>query len=318
MKRGILIIVVLLFGVLAGAQQFTPPPNKNAALRYWAAFAEMRDRPVDGATSKLMNEVLNGAPFDEQRLGPIVEENAYAVRAMQRATDLPECNWGLDYSLGVAIPLAHLPKARVLARLNALYGARQLSKGDPEGAVKTWLAGLRFAQCVGSGVGLIGNLSANPAFEANLRLLMAAAQSGALNAELQNKVRVQLRQLPSEGLNWIEAIKAEEWAGEDALKYLARASDFQQVYKEFFSTPPPQAAHPPTAAEIANYRALMNEVIAAFQLPPAQTGERIPAIMTRLKDLNPAVQSIFPNYAKLNDSREKLIGEEEALMKTLK
>lgn len=318
-RKKLMIALIAYFGLALHGQQFTPAQNRNAALRYWAAFAEMKDRAIDNATSKLMDEVLNGnASFDEQRLGPIVEENSYAVRGMQRGTELPECNWGLDYSLGAAIPLAHLPKARVLARLNALYGARQLAKGDSEGAVATWLAGLRFAQCVGAGVGLIGNLSAKPAFEANLHLLTVAAQSGALNAELQNKVRTQLRQLPPDGLNWIESIKAEGWACEEGLKYLAKAPNFQETYKEFFSTPPPQPAHPPTGSEIAALRNVMAEVIAAFQLPPAQTRERLTVILAKLKDMNPAVQAVVPNFSKLNESREKLIAEKEALAKALK
>ena len=317
--RFLISVFLVCCGAMAEGQQFTPAPTKNAALRYWAAFAEMKDRPIDDATSKLMDDVLSGnANWDEQRLGPIVEENGYAVRAMQRATDLPECNWGLDYSLGTAMPLAHLPKARVLARLNALYGARQMAKGDAQEAVATWLAGLRFAQCVGNGVGLIGNLSAKPAFEANLRLLTAAAQSRALNAELRNKIRTQLRQLPPEGLNWIGSIKAEGWAYEEGLKYLAKAPNFQDVYKEFFNSPPLQPAHPPTPAEIAGLRSLTSEVVAAFQLPPAQTGERLTAIMATLKDMNPAVQAVVPNFPKLNDSRTNLIAGKEALIKALK
>jgi hypothetical protein len=279
----------------------------------------MKDQTIDEATSKLMDEVLSGtAAFDEQRLGPIVDENSFAIRGLQRGTALSECNWGLDYSLGSAVPLAHLPKARVLARLNALYGARQLAKGDADGAVNTWLAGLRFAQCVGAGVGLIGNLSAKPAFEANLHLLTAAAQSGAINSDLHNKVRTQLRQLPPEGLNWIDSIKAEQWACEEGLKDLAKAPNFQETYKEFFGSPAPQAAHPPTAAEIAALRSLMSEVASAFQLPPAQTRERLSAIMARIHELNPPVQAIVPNFPRLNDSREKLIREEETLLKALK
>jgi hypothetical protein len=319
MKTFLAILLFMWGGAGLQAQQFTPPQNHNAALRYWAAFAEMKDQTIDNATSKLMDEVLNGsATFDEQRLGPILDENSFALRGLVRGTALSECNWGLDYSLGSAVPLAHLPKARVLARLNALYGARQLAKGDADGAVTTWLAGLRFAQCVGAGVGLIGNLSAKPAFEANLHLLTAAAQSGAINSDLHSKVRAQLRQLPPEGLNWIDSIKAEAWACEEGLKFLAKAPNFQETYKEFFGTPAPQDAHPPTAAEIAALRSLMSEVVAAFQLSPAQTRERLGAIMARIHDLNPSVQAIVPNFARLNDSRAKLIGEKDALLKALK
>ncbi|HWF05381.1 MAG TPA: hypothetical protein VHA06_16970, partial [Candidatus Angelobacter sp.] len=126
MKRFSLLFIAILFlcSASAFAQPFTPPANKNAALRYWMAFAEMADRSADDATIKLMEDVLSGASaWDEQRLGPIVEENSAAVQTLQRGSELTECNWGLEYSRGAAMSIGHLPKARVLARLNALYGA---------------------------------------------------------------------------------------------------------------------------------------------------------------------------------------------------
>ena len=249
--------------------------------------------------------------------GAIVEENSYAVRAMQRATELPECNWGLDYGLGAAMPLAHLPKARVLARLNALYGVRQMAKGDAEGAVNTWLRGLRFAQDVGKDIGLIGVLSARPAFLANLRLLTRAVQGRSVTAELQNKTRLQLRQLPPEGLNWIDAIKSETWADEEALKYLANAANFQEAYKKFFSEAPPQPAQPPSPADIAGFKAYMNDVLEAFRRPLAQTQERLLAISGRVKSMNPAVQSTLPNYQKFNETRGQVYGEVQALENAL-
>jgi hypothetical protein len=310
--------IVFLCSASGYAQPFTPPANKNAALRYWMAFAEMADRSADDATVKLMEDVLSGtASWDEQRLGPIVEENSAAVQMLKRATELPECNWGLEYSRGAAMSIGHLPKARVLARLNALYGARQMAKGDTVGAVNTWLAGLHFAQDIGKDIGLIGLLSAKPAFLANLHLLAQAVQSGLVNAELQSKIRSQLQKLPNDGLNWTDSIKAEAWAGEDGLKYLANAPNFQETYKEFFSQPPPQPAHPPTPAEIASFRSYMNDIVAAFKLPDSQTQERLSALKERTKSMNPAVQSVIPGYQKLNETRKQVSSDVQLLNKAL-
>jgi hypothetical protein len=320
MKRFSLLFIAILFlySSSASAQPFTPPANKNAALHYWMAFAEMADRSADDATIKIMEDVLSGAaPWDEQRLGQIVEENSAAVQTLQRATELAECNWGLEYSRGAAMSLGHLPKARVLARLNALYGTRQMAKGDTAAAVKTWLVGLRFAQDIGKDIGLIGLLSAKPAFLANLHLLTQAVQNGSVNAELQNKIRSQLQKLSVEGLNWTDSIKAEAWADEDSLKYLANAPNFQETYKEFFSQPPPQPAHPPTPAEIAGFRSYMNDVVTAFRLPDSQTQERLSALKDRTKSMNPAVQSVIPNYQKLNEARKQVSGDVQLLNKAL-
>jgi hypothetical protein len=320
MKRTILFAIIAGWFCVAAAhaQGFTPPQNSNAALRYWSAFAEMKDRVIDDATTRRIEDVLNGrADWDEPSLGPIVEENADAVRAMQRGTELPDCNWGLDYSLGPALPLAHLPKARVLARLNALYGVRQMSQGDSEAAVTTWLEGLRFAQHVGKGISLIGMLSAKPAFLANLHLLTQAVQSGRVNSELQDKIKLQLRRLPAEGLDWIDPIQTEAWADAESLKYLAQSKNFQETYEEFFREPPPQPAHPPTAGDLSAFHSYMDEVIAAFHKPPSETRERLTSISTRTKSTNPAVQSIIPNYQKLNDTRQEVSSALQALTKVL-
>jgi hypothetical protein len=318
MRRSLLFAAILFLCSASTLAQFTPPPNKNAALRYWMAFAEMRDRSADDATTKLMEDVLSGAAnWDENRLGPIMEENSAAIHTLQRATELPECNWGLEYSRGAAMSIGHLPKARVLARLNALYGARQMAQGDTAGAVDTWLTGLRFAQDVGKDVGLIGLLSAKPVFLANLYLLTQAVQKGILNSELQDKIRLQLQKLPNEGLNWGDAIKSETWAGEDALRYLAHAANFQEAYKNFFSEPPPQPAQPPSPADIAGFKSYMDEVIAAFRQPYAQTQERLSAISVRIKTMNPAVQSLIPNYPRLNDTRKQVSDDVQILIKRL-
>lgn len=315
MKRKILIIAIIgWLCVAAHAQEFSLPQNKNAALRYWAAFAEMKDHSIDDATTKLMEDVLNGrANWDEQKLGAIVEENVYAVHAMQSATALPDCNWGLDYSKGDAMALAHLPKARVLARLNALYGVRQAANGDAAGAVNTWLAGLRFAQCVEKDISLIGVLSAKPAYLANLHLLAQAVQKGMVNAELQNKIRLQLRQLPAEGLDWTTPIQFESWANTESLKRLSESKNFPETYKEFFGRSPEPSAQPPSAADIAGFQVYMKDVLAAFRQPPDQTKERLAALEQRLKNMNPAVQAIVPSYQRFNDARKELLGELQIL-----
>jgi hypothetical protein len=184
--------------------------------------------------------------------------------------------------------------------------------------VTTWLAGLRFAQHVGNGISLIGTLSAKPAFVANLHLLTAAVRSGAVNTELQNKIRIALRQLPQDGVPWLDSIKAEVWADEEGLQYLARAANFAATYKEFFDKEPSADAKPPSSSDIKAFHALMSEIVAAFQLPSAQTQEKLQAINAKLKEMNPAVQAVVPNYQRVNENRQTVANEIEALQKALK
>src|SRR6266853_674197 len=106
-------------------------PATNAALRYWMAFAVMHDPPADQATAQLLDRVAAGtAPWDEAKLGKLLDDNREALQIMQRATRLASCDWGLEYELGPTTPIAHLAKARVLGRLNAIAGARLAARGQ--------------------------------------------------------------------------------------------------------------------------------------------------------------------------------------------
>jgi hypothetical protein len=265
-----------------------------------------------------MEDVLSGTGvWDERQLGPVLDANLAAIRTMQRATDLPECNWGLEYDRGSAMSIGHLPKARTLARLNALYGARQMAQGDADGAVNSWLAGLRFAQHISKDMSLIAVLSAKPALLANLHLLTKAAASGRLSAESVQKIKSQIALLPKDGLDWTSAFKFEAWADGQALKYLGEGNNFQEKYKTFFSHEPPPAAAAPAESDIAAYRNMMKDFIAAFQLPYEQAKARLQQIETAEKSLHPAIQAITPNYSRLNENRHQVALELHELTKVL-
>src|SRR5271167_733793 len=99
----------------APAQQKLPLETRNAALRYWLAFADMQDPPQD--KNLLIGYVASGdKPWDDTQLGPILDQNESAILRMQRATKLPECDWGLDYSEGPTGSIANAVKGRTLSR----------------------------------------------------------------------------------------------------------------------------------------------------------------------------------------------------------
>ena len=136
------LIVVLAGAGAAPAQATFPPETDNAALRYWFALAELREPPDDDATRNLFGETLAGrVPWDEAKLGPILDSNLDAVRTIQRATKLPVCNWGFDYRNG-AMPPWFAVRGRLLSHLNELQGIREMAHGDSRMAVDTWLTGV--------------------------------------------------------------------------------------------------------------------------------------------------------------------------------
>ncbi|MGA8299386.1 MAG: hypothetical protein WB817_07865, partial [Terriglobales bacterium] len=173
--------LVALFVVGAGklnAAARYPQETKNAALRYWMAFAEMQDTWADKPTQELLEKTAAGeAAWDEAKLAPILDANEDAIGMMQRATKLPECDWGLEYGRLWKASIAYAPRARALARLNTLEGMRQLAKGDSQSAVNTWLAGIRFSQDLTRGGSLIFALMAKSVLMPDLRLLAQAAHS---------------------------------------------------------------------------------------------------------------------------------------------
>src|SRR5277367_522804 len=138
MKRIFVIVfcVAALLCISATAQHSSRPAD-NAALRYWMAFAQMNDSPISSEDAARMDAIVSGKiPWDEQKFGPLVEQNKDAIETMIRGTRLRYCEWGIEYDLGPDAPIAYLPKARALARLNGLYAKRLASSGDYDSAVR--------------------------------------------------------------------------------------------------------------------------------------------------------------------------------------
>jgi hypothetical protein len=163
-KLLVLATLTLAFAIRANAQLQYPPETKNAALRYWIAFSEMKDLPADKPTQDLLEQTLSAqALWDEKKIAPILDANKLAIDIMQRATKLPECDWGIEYTQGVSASIAYAPRARALSRLNTLEGMRQLAAGNSQSATDTWLAGVRFSQDLARGGSLIFTLMAKNA-----------------------------------------------------------------------------------------------------------------------------------------------------------
>src|SRR5882724_13315339 len=144
------LLLFSLCSAAASAQIKMPPETRNAALRYWEAFVELEETGANKSTSDLIPKTLAGeVPWNESQLGKLIDDNQEPIQIMQRATKLPECDWGLEYSLGPNTPVPFLKNAALsLGRLNTLHGIRLTAKGDTQAAVDTWLAGIQFSRHV--------------------------------------------------------------------------------------------------------------------------------------------------------------------------
>ena len=312
-------LLVLANAVGTLGQVKLPPETKNAALRYWMAFAELHDASGDKSTANLLEKIMGGeGAWDETKLGPIVDANMESIGILQRATKIPECDWGLEYSLGSRTPIPFTQmSARALGKLNTLYGIRLATKGDTQKAVDTWLAGIRFSQHLARGGSLLATLVANAVLADELRPLTKAAQNGVLDATQRSQVAAAIRALPETGFDWGQAMWYEQVAGEVVLREMGNAANPAAYYKELMGTPPPDNFTRPKTTEIAAFRKLMNSVEAALRLPPDAAGERLNGLQDSVKTLHPFFRDSIPSLTRINDTRTQTQAALAQLLKTV-
>jgi hypothetical protein len=301
------LIALCVVTQLAAAQEVAFPKTRNAALRYWMAFALMQDLPADKGTQDLLENVAKGrVPWNEPRLGPLIDQNTGAILTMQRATELPECNWGLEYDLGPETPLAHLPKARVMARLNVLYGMRLAAKHDSRGAVEAWLAGLRFAQHLAQGGSLIGALTAKAALLADLDALTHAVENGSLENASLERVEHALEALPPYGFDWSRPISLEFLGEEMAIKQLAQSPDPKLLYKQWFGEAAAASFALPGPSVLSHWHNLTGQALEAFRHTSPETKDRLAKIRRDIASLNPILGEVTPSLTRVEDNRDQL------------
>ena len=303
-KRVVAVLMFLSLAATARAQTKLPTETRNAALRYWLAFADLQDPPADKATSNLLEKTVAGeAVWDEAKLGSILDKNETAIWRMQRATKLPECDWGLEYHLGPRASIAYVPKARVLARLNTLYGMRLAAKGETQKAVDTWLAGIRFSQHLASGGSLIFTLVAKMGLVSNFHALTQAAQSGALSSAQKRQIEAATRALPDTGLDWGRALRYEEDPLNVGVKQMAEAASPAAYYQEMMGSPAPENFVLPTVAETTSFHKLVASAEDALRLPPDMASQRLKTIQESAKRLHPFFRDAMPSLTRINDAR---------------
>jgi len=181
----------------------------NAALRYWAAFAEMQDWATTPENAKELRAILDGtAPYDDLKYKDLVAKNEPALRLMQRGTTIPNCDWGLDYDLGPDTPVEYVRNALQLGRLNVLYAFHQMINGDKDGGLRTLAAGMHFAHDVATGGSLFATLVAKDLLESHFQAAEFAIHAG-ISSEQVAVLRKAVAQFGPEGLDWESAIRLE-------------------------------------------------------------------------------------------------------------
>jgi hypothetical protein len=303
-KLSLLILLMVAVASRTTAQMVYPPETKNAALRYWIAFAEMKDVPADKATQDLLEQTLSAeALWDEKKIAPILDANKFAIDIMQRATKLPDCDWGLEYTQGASASIAYAPRARALSRLNTLEGMRQLASGNTQAATDTWLAGVRFSQDVARGGPMIFTLIAKNALLANLGALTRTAANGRFTVAEHQQVTTAIRALREDAFDWSAAWGLESATLDHVLHELQTASDPRGVYQEMMGSTAPAKGLPPSAQDIQEFEAYMRAVQSALKESPEKAKVRLEGLEAKRAALPEVEQRMIPNPLKSNQAR---------------
>ena len=313
MKRMLTIYVIAtcLFVSRANAQA----SSTNAALRYWMAFAVMRDPPADQATADLLEHVSQGTvAWDEAKLGPIIDDNQQALSIMQRASTLAFCDWGLEYELGSRTPIAYLAKARTLGRLSVVAGKRLQAQGQLARAVDMWLAGVRFSRHIAKGGSLISALSGERVMELSLRAIHRDDVLKALDAGTKKRIELLLRALPEDGLDWSAAMRRDAASFEVTLQELRTVPDPKAYLARVVGAPVPADFRVPTAAEIAAFHAFRDRVVAALALPLDQRSSKLkeieagrPALHVLFRQYTPTTMPLGSRWIEIAGRRQSLL-----------
>jgi hypothetical protein len=199
--------LILLLSAASAAAPQKPNLGDNAALRYWAAFAQMQDYAITDAEAKKLNGILDGpVPYDDSQYKDLVEKNQPALATMARGAVLPRCDWGLDY-IGEDTPVDYARKALALGRLNVLYAFHLLIAGNKDGAVNAIAAGLRFSQDVANGGSLFATLAAKSLLITHLRAIAFVLHVEQLSPAERSVLQKAVVQLGSDALDWQSAAK---------------------------------------------------------------------------------------------------------------
>lgn len=309
---------LMLSSPLARAETKRPPETRNAALRYWLAFAEIRDQTTDKNTADLLEKTAAGeAAWDEAALGPILDRNQDAILALQRASKLPECDWGLEYEQGPNASIAYVPRARVLGRLNTLYGMRMAAKGNTEEAINAWLAGIRFSQHVARGGSLIFALIGKTVLLANLQALAPAAESGKFSVQQKQQIAKIVEALPEAGFDWSAALWYEQEPLDVAVKQMAQSPNPRKYYEELTGRPITGISPVPNKADLDSFHGLMADAQAALRVSPGLAQNRLRALQESVKTLHPFYQATIPSFSHINEARTELQLARERLLRAV-
>ena len=144
-RKKLTIVVVSLITLTSTQLIFAYPPDNAAILYYRGCLSYQANDEMEGALSDLHK----GKIELNDRIREYVEKNRYVINLVLDASEVRNCDWGLDYSDGLAVLAPPLNVLRKLGRLVIADGKILAEEGEYEAALSRCLSVRKMGRHVG-------------------------------------------------------------------------------------------------------------------------------------------------------------------------
>lgn len=193
--------------------------GKNAALKYWQAFATL-PALTDGESRKLRSDALS-MPLDSAARA-LIDRAGYSLQLLHHGAAEPACDWGVGYEEGIVTRLPQAPAAGVLCSLACLRARLRIEEKRPNEAVDDLVAAMALARHLSMDSGLVVLLVAYN-LEHSAGEAMAASLPR-LDSRSLGALQTRLRLLPTGGRP-AEMLRFEETSLEWLIRKVGQAPD---------------------------------------------------------------------------------------------
>ena len=172
------------------ALSFAYPPD-NAALIYYKCMVNF-NLPEDPLGDQLRDAAKGEIEVNDQ-IQQYLKEKKLLINALQTASEIPTCDWGLDFSQGLALELPYLATMRQFTYIMLADAQLKKQEGQSQEAMNQCLVVLRMAGHVGNDTFisyLVGTAMSTLTYDAMGDVLSAMPPDKTFLIELQRELKL--------------------------------------------------------------------------------------------------------------------------------
>jgi hypothetical protein len=148
MRKQTKLICVTLALLVSTAPLLAYPPD-NAAVSYYLACLSYRANPE---MQDMLKDFIDGKIEVNDNIKQYIRSNRGAIKFTITASEVQNCDWGLDYSEGMSMVIPHLSHLRNLARLISAEAKVTAAEGDYELAFDRCISIMKTAGHIGDDI----------------------------------------------------------------------------------------------------------------------------------------------------------------------